>query len=72
VAEVSPLLRAWTTVREVQVPCPGCRAAVTVRYTYRFMDGLAARELPCPRDTCIGKLTFHLPVNSFAVSVRRS
>jgi hypothetical protein len=71
-AEIPPLLRAWTTAREVHAVCPACREGMIVRYAYRFMEGLAARELPCPRDRCMGKLTFHLPVNSFAVSVRRS
>jgi hypothetical protein len=39
-----------------------------VHYQYRFVEGLAARDLPCPH-ACSGRLTFHMPVNSFAVSV---
>lgn len=45
--------------------------AFVVRYKYRFMDGLVARNLPCPRHACMGALTFYLPVNSFDLSVRR-
>jgi len=62
-------LRAWTTRREAEARCPGCRRAVVVGYAYRFMEGLASREWPCPYG-CGSTLAFHFPVNSFDVSVR--
>ena len=64
-----PLLRAWTTARSVRVACTVCRGPVTVRYQYRFMEGLAPTELRCPRGTCAGVIAFCLPVNSFGLSV---
>ena len=68
-ADVPPLIRAWTAEREVRVACGDCARPCVVHYRYRFVDGLAAREVPCPHASCGGTLTFHMPVNSFDVSV---
>jgi hypothetical protein len=67
-AALPPLLRAWTTVRDVEVGCPACAKPVRVRYRYRFVDGLAARELGCPHPSCEGVLTYYCPVDSVDLS----
>jgi len=68
--DLPPMLRAWTTTRDVPVACPACRRRAVVHYKYRFVEGLAARTLPCPRADCAGALTFHFPATSFEIGVR--
>jgi hypothetical protein len=69
VTAVPAVLRAWTCVRQVMVPCPHCARSCEVRYRYGFSEGLVARDLPCPHPACDGHLTYHMPVNASAVSV---
>jgi hypothetical protein len=64
-AEPAPLLRAWTVARAVRVRCPACGASLLISYRYRFMEGLRAREVPCPLPGCGGAVLFHFPVGSF-------
>ena len=69
ITDVPPLLRAWTTRRYATVACPACQRPCVVHYEYRFMEGLAARDLQCPHGACEGRLTYYIPVNASGVSV---
>lgn len=66
---VPALLGAWTTERSVTVACPTCARPCVIRYRYRFVEGLGARELLCPYGACGSLVRFHMPVNSFDVAV---
>ena|SRR5438105_8182713 len=65
-----PMLRSWTSVRDVAVACPRCRRRFTLHYEYRFMEGLAPRLVACPRPPCPGVLTFYCPLDCLDFVVR--